>query len=291
MKKIILLGASGQLGGEWQHYFSGSSTEIILLPYTSGQLDVTDTAGLNDELTEQQPDVVINCAAYTNVDGAEEHREQARRVNVEAAADLAELATKLNFMLVHYSTDYIFPGRAGDRHSLPQGYPVDYAANPVNFYGRTKWEGEEMIRSHTDNYLILRVSWLCGVYGSNFVKTMLRLGQERAKLQVVNDQWGSPSFAENVVTNTQALLKTGKRGTFHITSSGLITWHQFAEAIFQEAGIDVATEAVSSEQFPTAADRPHFSKLNTGKLADLEQARLEDWRTGLKKMLAQLEEA
>src|SRR5699024_3058904 len=113
MKKIILLGASGQLGSEWQHYFSGGDKDIILLPYTSGQLDVTDTGGLSDELTEQQPDIVINCAAYTNVDGAEEHREQARRVNVRAAADLAGLATKLNFTLVHYSTDYIFPGRAG----------------------------------------------------------------------------------------------------------------------------------------------------------------------------------
>ncbi|MDZ7683224.1 MAG: NAD(P)-dependent oxidoreductase [Fodinibius sp.] len=157
------------------------------------------------------------------------------------------------------------PGRKADREAYPDGYPEDAPADPINTYGRTKWEGEQAIRSATDDYLILRLSWVCGQFGGNFVKTMLKLGRERDDLQVVNDQWGSPTFAENVVQNTLALLQADRKGTFNITSGGLITWYDLARAIFELSDIDVAVEAVDSDAFPTKADRPFFSKLGTEK--------------------------
>ena len=286
---ILLLGATGQLGREWQDFLkSGDHPAVQLVTFSSDQLDITRTRALAEELRGRRPDVVVNCAAYTDVDGAEEDRDTARRVNTAAAGDLAELSAELGFSLIHYSTDYVFPGSEEDRGHYPGGYPEDHPADPVNFYGRTKWEGEQAIRKAAGRYLILRVSWLCGVYGSNFVKTMLRLGRERDQLQVVNDQWGSPSFATEVVRHSWALLKAGETGTFHSTSGGLITWYDLANAVFDKKNIDVAVKAVSSDAFPAVADRPRFSKLNTEKLEAVPGCSVQGWETGLDRMLERL---
>lgn len=288
--KIVLLGASGQLGREWQKVISRQhANEITLIPYTSSDLDITHYREMSDELRKQEPDVVVNCAAYTDVDGAEEHRKLAHKVNVEAVLLLAELSQELEYTLMHYSTDYVFPGYKQDRNALSGGYPEDHDINPVNWYGRTKWEGEQAIRNTTENHLIIRVSWLCGQYGSNFVKTMLKLGREREKLQVVNDQWGSPTFTENVVSNCLQLLSSSSAGTFHITSKGLITWYDFANAIFEQKEIEVELEAVDSEAFPTKAKRPYFSKLNTDKIESVTHTELIDWEKGLRKLLTTLD--
>mgnify|MGYP006287546181 CR=1 FL=1 len=287
MMKIVLTGASGQLGQEWKQW-AETWQEVILCPYTSSQLDITDREQLSSELHEQQPDVVVNCAAYTDVDGAEEKKELAHRVNAEAVSHLADLSVELDFKLVHFSTDYVFAGRREDRSQCPDGYPEDYPADPINWYGQTKWEGEQAIRQSTENYLILRLSWVCGPFGSNFVKTMLRLGSERDELQVVNDQWGSPTYTENIVANSWELLKKGSSGTFHITSKGMITWYDFAEAIFELSDIDVKIEPVTSDNFPTKAERPHFSKLSTQKLESVPGTHIPDWKAGLEKMLTQL---
>ena len=286
--KIVLLGASGQLGYEWQNFFEEHEENVRLLPYTSSELDVTDRGRVADELEKHKPDAVVNCAAYTDVDGAEENRGVAQQVNAEAVTHLAELSAKHGFQLVHYSTDYVFPGKAEDRESYPQGYHEDHPADPINFYGQTKWKGEEAIRSLADNYLILRVSWLCGAWGTNFVKTMLQLGNSRDELQVVNDQWGSPTFTENLVQNSWNLLRSEQMGTFHITSKGLITWYDFAKEIFDQADIEVKLEAVSSGQFPTRAERPQFSKLDTAKLSKVSGSGLENWKIGLRHLLHQL---
>ncbi|MCW9705905.1 dTDP-4-dehydrorhamnose reductase [Fodinibius salsisoli] len=288
--KIVLLGASGQLGQEWQVFFNKqASADHLLLPYTSSQLDITNEEELAHELEQQEADVVINCAAYTDVDGAEEHRDTALKVNAEAVASLAEICSDLDCMLIHYSTDYVFPGSLDDRDNLPGGYPEDYPTNAINYYGETKLKGEEGIRSSGCRHLIVRVSWLCGAYGANFVKTMLMLGRERDQLQVVNDQWGSPAFTENVVFNTWQLLEAGQSGTYHITSKGLITWYDFARATFEAASVNVEVQPVSSDQFPTAAKRPHFSKLNTNKVKAVAGTKVIDWKLGLKSMLEELE--
>jgi len=286
--KILLTGATGQLGQEWQQAVKGDE-EINLWPYSSAQLDITDKEKLLTELQSRRPDVVINCAAYTDVDGAEEHRQLAQKVNTEAAEYLAKFSAKLGFKLVHYSTDYVFPGKEKHRDKFPRGYPEDYPADPINWYGKTKWEGEQAIRNNTANHLILRLSWLCGQFRGNFVKTMLRLGRDRDQLQVVADQWGSPTFTSNVVDNTLRLLEAEKNGTYHVTSRGLITWYDFAKAIFEKSGIKVKVEPVSSEAFPTKAERPCFSKMSTKKLESVAGSKIIDWREGLEELLNQLE--
>lgn len=288
--KIILLGASGQLGREWQLLLNreNSDSDIVHIPYDSSQLDITHYQEVSDELRRQKPDVVINCAAYTDVDGAEKHRKKAQKVNVEAVLYLAELSKELEFTLVHYSTDYVFPGDKGDRNSFPGGYPEDHPVNPINWYGRTKWEGEQAIRHTTADHLIIRTSWLCGQFGSNFVKTMLRLAGERDELQVVDDQYGSPSFAENIAFNSLQLLTGGRRGTFHLTSSGMISWCDLARAIFELREIDIHLEPVTTEAFPTEAKRPHFSKLSTEKAESVSGCNIIDWEEGLAKLLDKL---
>lgn len=287
--KIVLLGASGQLGSEWKSWIERHhSTDIDLLSYTSAELDITHYKEVSDELRRQKPDVVINAAAYTKVDEAEEERKLAHKVNVEAVLYLAELSQELEFKLVHFSTDYIFAGNKEDRKFFPDGYPEDHEIDPVNWYGKTKWEGEQAIRQTTENHLIIRVSWLCGQYGHNFVKTMLKLGQERDHLQVVGDQWGSPTFAENIVANCWTLIDANAIGTFHLTSNGLITWHDFAREIFSSNGMDVRIEKVDSDTFPTKARRPHFSKLSTRKISTIEGIQLIDWQEGLCKLLARI---
>ncbi|WP_372633831.1 dTDP-4-dehydrorhamnose reductase [Fodinibius sp.] len=288
--KIMLLGAGGQLGREWQIFFKKREHNHILLPYTSAQLDITHASELTDEVRQQQPGVVINCAAYTDVDGAEEQRDLARKVNTDAVGQLGKLSAEMGFILVHYSTDYVFPGEEEDREQFPDGYAEDHPADPVNYYGQTKWEGEQAIRKTTGHHLILRISWLCGAFGSNFVKTMLRLGCQREVLQVVDDQWGSPSFTAEVVRHTWTLLKAEETGTFHSTSRGLITWYDLAEAIFVEKDIDidVTVKAVPSEAFPTVAERPRFSKLNTQKIESVPGCTVEEWEVGLARLLYQL---
>ncbi|MEL7834059.1 dTDP-4-dehydrorhamnose reductase [Fodinibius sp. Rm-B-1B1-1] len=287
--KVLLLGASGQLGREWQRIIeAGYGDEIELITYTSDGLDITHYREMSDKFRNQKPDVVINCAAYTDVDGAEEHRKLARKVNTEAVLYLAELSNELDFKLIHYSTDYVFPGTKLNRREFPEGYHETYPAEPINWYGKTKWEGEQAIRQTTENHLIIRVSWLCGQFGSNFVKTMLKLGQERDELQIVNDQWGSPTFTENVVQNCLNLLNQEANGTYHITSEGLITWYDFAKAIFKVCGTKVNLEAVDSNAFPTKAKRPYFSKLNTQKIEGIEDSRIINWQEGLRKLLRQL---
>lgn len=288
--KVVLLGASGQLGQEWQNVVSERSADsMLLLPYTSSEMDVTNFRDVSKELYARRPEVVVNCAAYTDVDGAEEHREQARKVNVESVGNLAKLSQEIGFKLVHYSTDYVFPGNKEDRQKLPEGYPEDYPADPINWYGQTKWEGEQAIREISDNHLIVRLSWVCGQFGQNFVKTMLKLGRERDELQVVNDQWGSPTFTTDVVSNSLRLLELDSKGTYHITSKGMITWYDLARAVFELNDIDVAVEPVSSDAFPTKAERPHFSKLNTEKIEAVLEAQIINWEVGLRKLLNQLD--
>jgi len=283
---IILLGASGQLGQDWQSFVDQQSrTDIELLPYTSSDLDITHYQEVSDELRAQKPDVVVNCAAYTDVDGAEKHRKQAQKVNVEAVLYLAELSHELEFKLVHYSTDYVFPGSRLDKQEWPEGYVEDHPADPINWYGRTKWEGEQAIRTTTPNHIIIRVSWLCGQYRDNFVKTMLEMGREKDQLQVVNDQWGSPTFATNIVHNTLALLDAEAAGTYHLTSKGMISWYDFANKIFALSDIDIGLTAVDSDAFPTKAKRPAFSKLNTEKIESITGTQIIDWKEGLKNLL------
>lgn len=275
-RRWLILGAGGQLGSEWVEWMKRSGADYLGL--TRSELDITDKTEVERALSDYDPDVVINCTAYTKVDHAEGEIESASSINVDAAGHLAALCAADDRMLVHYSTDYVFPGRMEDRVRHPAGYPVDFPPEPVNSYGRTKWLGEQAVRSAGGPHLILRVSWLCGKSGRNFVHTMLRLAEERDRLTVVNDQFGTPTFTAPVVHNTLVLLEQGARNTWHVTSRGETTWYHFASLIFSLAKKNVEVVPVPSSEFPTRAKRPAWSLLDTGSLSGLPGNRLLPWQ-------------
>lgn len=285
--RILITGGNGQLGREWVQFLNKKEVEFISLP--SSDLDVTDHPDTNRVLKNLKPNLIINCAAYTKVDQAEEERELAFKVNSEAVGNLADYCSSNNVKLVHFSTDYIFSGSEDDMHKLPAGYPEDYSTDPINTYGASKLAGEKALLDSDCKHLLIRVSWLCGKYGNNFVKTMLRLGKERDELSVVNDQFGSPTYTKNVVESCWELIDQKQEGTFHISSKGTCTWYDFATEIFSQSGIEVNVKPVDSSQFPTKAKRPAFSKLSTEKITNISGTSIIDWKEGLKSLLAELE--
>lgn len=280
--KYLITGAGGQLGTEWKRWCEQRDSDFVA--YGSSELDITDRKTVQMTLKKEQPDVVINCAAYTKVDDAEEFPEKAFEVNEYGVMNLAEACAIYNIKLVHYSTDYVFPGRAEDRQRYPDGYPEDADTAPVNVYGASKRGGEQQLMRKAGEWLLIRVSWLCGPGGKNFINTMLNMSDNRDTLQVVDDQMGSPSFTFDVVDKTVRLLDDRQEGIFHISSKGLISWADFAGEIFRESGKRVTVERVSSDHFPAKAVRPAFSYLSNSKAED-SGLRVLDWKSGLSDFL------
>lgn len=284
--KILVTGASGQLGKEWCTYLERIDADYV--SYNSEDLDITNHESLNMVLDRESPEIIMNCAAYTSVDKAEDEKEKADIVNHKAVANLAEACSNRRIKLVHFSTDYIFPGNASDKDQFPKGYHEYSKTAPINYYGETKWKGEKAIRESGCDYLIIRVSWLCGQYGNNFLKTMLRLAGKRDKIKVVCDQWGSPTFTADVVKNTHILFGRGFSGTYHITSRGITNWADFARFIFECADKNIDVQAISTSEYPTKAERPKFSKLNTQEIESLDEIELIHWKEGTKDLVKQL---
>lgn len=283
--KYLVTGAGGQLGSEWVAYLKKNK-----LPFTalkSYELDITDAGLVEAILQHEKPGVIINCAAYTHVDRAEAEPEKAFLVNETGVKNLADACKKTGSKLVHFSTDYVFSGDIKDRNIYPEGYPEDARCNPVNVYGRTKRNGEIELQKSGNDYLLIRVSWLCGQFGSNFVKTMLRLSKEKDEVSVVDDQLGSPSFAGDVVEKTDRLINNENTGIFHISSRGLISWADFAEGIFSELNSKPHVHRISSSAYPVDAPRPAYSLLSNKKA---EKAGLEplNWQEGLHILLSKL---
>lgn len=283
----LITGSGGQLGREWVHY--ARRNELTFTAVTSSDLDITDQEKVDQLLKTEKPDVVINCAAYTKVDQAETETERAFAVNADGVKHLAESCKTVGALLVHYSTDYVFAGNLADRETYPHGYTEEAARNPANIYGKSKHTGEIALIGSGTEYLLVRVSWLCGRYGSNFVKTMLRLAKEREEVSVVNDQFGSPSFAFDVVEKTDTLIRKNLRETYHISSNGELTWADFAEQVFREVGTGTMVKRISSDQFPAKAKRPAYSLLCNKKM---EKAGIKplDWKDGLSRLMKQLNE-
>jgi len=284
--RILVLGAGGQLGSEWQTFLNERKMDVH--PYTSGDVDITNSKEVGQVIEDVSPDLLINCAAYTDVDRAEEERERALEVNGTAVDYLARVCKRNEIKLVHFSTDYVFPGKKEDREKYPEGYVEDHPVSPVNWYGETKLRGEQAIRHQDGTYLIVRVSWLCGKYGSNFVTKMLALAEKHKELRVVNDQYGSPTFTGNVVLNTFNLIQKQQEGIFHITTEGMITWYDFARAVFRITDKRVPVTAVTSDEFSTTARRPFFSKLNMEKIKKVPGTVTRDWEEGLTILLREL---
>ncbi|MGA8865264.1 MAG: dTDP-4-dehydrorhamnose reductase [Gallionella sp.] len=294
--KILLLGKNGQVGWELQRSLAPLG-ELIALDSASREMcgDFADPAELARTVRKVAPDVIVNAAAYTAVDKAETEAERARTINALAPGVLAEEALRLRAWLVHYSTDYVFDG-SGDRPWLESDATV-----PLNVYGATKLEGEQLIQQSGCRHLILRTSWVYGARGGNFIKTMLRLAQERDSLSVIDDQIGAPTGADLLADVAAHALRTALQrpevsGLYHLVAGGEISWHGYARFVIDFAarsGIDIkvareAIKAVPSSAFSTPAKRPHNSRMDTAKFRHTFGLYLPDWQHGVARMLSEV---
>ena len=297
--RILLLGANGQVGFELQRSLSPLgelrvATRTGVLPGGADCLraDLADRAGVLGLLESQRPQLIVNAAAYTAVDRAEDEAELALRINGEAVGELAQWCADQRARLVHFSTDYVFAGTAG------APYREDAATGPVSAYGRSKLVGEELIRASGCDHLILRTAWVYAARGGNFLRTMLRLGHEREELGIVDDQRGAPTAARFVADATAlALARGGGAGTYHLAAGGQCSWHGFAEAIFAaalQAGLLARIprlRPLATAEFPTRAVRPADSRLDSSRFAATFGLHIPEWRQGLGDVIAELAEA
>jgi dTDP-4-dehydrorhamnose reductase len=258
---VVIIGNKGMLGRCFEPILHARG--ITCHGFDLPELDMTNREQTLAKLHEIGPAVVINCAAYTDVDGAEEHEELALRLNGEGPAILAAGCRDIGATLVHYSTDYVFNGEA----TAP--YPVDSAIEPLNAYGRTKAAGEEAIRASGCQHLILRSSWLYAAHGKNFVITIANLAKDRPELKVVSDQRGRPTSCPVLADTTLRLLDCGARGTYHATDGGEATWHEFASQIAAAANPDCRVLPCTSDEFPRPAKRPAYSTLDISLTEEL----------------------
>ena len=285
--RILVTGSTGQLGFEVVRAFSPSGHEIIA-PERS-ELDFLNPGQVAERVRRLQADWVINCAAYTQVDRAESEVEQAFVVNRDSAGQLAGAVAGYGGNLLHVSTDFVFDGK----QSRP--YREDDVARPLGVYGRSKREGEQAVRSALPEATILRTAWVYGVHGHNFVKTILRVAREGKPLKVVNDQLGSPTWARDIAGAIRALVQNRASGIYHYTNAGSTSWHGFATAILagaEAAGFALETtsiEAIPTSGYPTPAQRPAYSVLDTGKIQSLLTAPIPHWRDSLNRMLKELQ--
>jgi dTDP-4-dehydrorhamnose reductase len=234
------------------------------------------------------PTFIIHCGAYTKVDLAEDEPELCNAINTDSTGQLAQFAAEKDVPLIYYSTDYIFSGQEADKTLYPNGYPVDAPASPEGVYGKSKWEGELQVRNALGDHLIVRVAWLCGAHGANFVKTMIRLGSQRDQLNVVNDQFGSPSFVSDVVKTTELLLQKNISGTRHISSQGVLSWSEFATEIFAYSGLNVTVNPIPTSQYPTKARRPAYSKLDCSETIRDISLNMPFWKESLHKLIDEI---
>ena len=253
-------------------------------------LDITDTGAVRQVVQETQPAMIVNAAAYTAVDKAEDEPALAFRVNRDGAANLAQAAGEAGIPLIHLSTDYVFDGTS------PRPYLETDPVAPIGVYGHSKWEGEEAVRKRLHHHLIIRVSWVFGVHGNNFVKTMLRLAAQRDELRVVSDQTGTPTWTRDLAGALWELMQEPQVGVFHFSDAGQASWYEFAAAIVEEAralGFPVQAQRVvpiTTAEYPTPAQRPAYTVLSKAKIERLLAAPIPHWRDSLRAMLKELQQ-
>lgn len=285
MRKILVTGCNGQLGRAIQQVY-GQEVEFILTDVVEGEkitsLNIMELDEVLSFVEEKKPDVIINCAAATNVDGCEKDWDFAYKLNAIGPRNLAIAATKIGAKLVHVSTDYVFPGNASKPIT-----EFDQPA-PISAYGKTKYEGEKFVQQFADKWFIVRTAWLYGD-GKNFVKTMLNLSQNHDELSVVCDQFGSPTSALELARMIHHIEPTSNYGIFHGTCEGSTNWADFTEEIFKLKGISVKVNHVTSKQYkemnPNSADRPHYSILDNYMLRLTTNYMMADWHDALKEYL------
>ncbi len=277
MMRILVTGVKGQLGHDVVNELTKRGHTPIGVDVE--EMDITDAAAVEQEMKKEPLDAVIHCAAYTAVDPAEDNREVCMRVNAEGTRNIARVCRELDIKMVYISTDYVFDGE-GERPWEP-----DDARNPLNVYGESKYQGELAVEEYLDKYFIVRIAWVFGVNGKNFIKTMLRLAKDHKEINVVNDQTGSPTYTYDLAVLLADMVETEKYGRYHATNEGLCTWYEFAKEIFAQAGVDVKVNPVSSEEFPAKARRPHNSRMDKSRLTQNGFKLLPSWQDALKRYL------
>jgi dTDP-4-dehydrorhamnose reductase len=280
--RLLVTGASGMLGTDVLK--AGERAGYELLALARAELDVTDADAVASALQRARPDAVVNCAAWTDVDGAESHRGQARVVNAEGARNVAVAAAAAGAKLVHVSTDYVFAGDAPhDAAGAPRPYVESDPTGPRSVYGETKLAGERMVLAASPRHAVVRSSWLFGVGGGNFVATMLRLAGEREAVQVVTDQVGSPTWTGHLAPALLGLIERELAGLLHLAGTGHVSWHGFAREIFRQAEVACRAEPATTEQLARPAPRPGWSALESERD---DVVPMPDWRDGLAGYLA-----
>lgn len=280
--KVLVTGVKGQLGYDVVNELESRGYTAVGVDVT--EMDITDSVKVREVLTEEMPDAVIHCAAYTAVDAAEDQVEICRKVNADGTENIAKVCGEIGSKLVYISTDYVFDGEG------TQLWQPDDERHPLNVYGQTKYEGELAVEKYTDKYFIVRIAWVFGVNGKNFIKTMLNLGKTRDELNVVNDQTGSPTYTYDLARLLVDMVETEKYGRYHATNEGLCTWYEFAKEIFRQAGLNVKVNPVSSDEFPSKAKRPHNSRMSKDKLEENGFQRLPSWEDALARYLKEINE-
>jgi len=274
---ILVIGAKGMLGQDMVAVLNGKHAVTGI---DIEEIDIADADQTQEVLADLKPGIVINCAAYTDVDRCESEPEIAFAVNALGAENLARACTDLGAKLVHFSTDYVFPGKGGTP------YQESDPTAPINVYGASKQQGEEAILKIDAGHLIIRTAWLFGKQGKNFVKTMLKLADERDELKVVSDQHGSPTYTRDLAAATVELIKRNASGIVHVTNDGQCSWHEFACEIFRVAGkTAVKVHPVSTDEFPRPAQRPGMSIMDKSKYVQIVGQPMPVWTDALRRYL------
>lgn len=275
--KVFVTGVKGQLGYDVVNELEKRGMEAVGVDIE--EMDITDSTSVNKVIRAAAPDAVIHCAAYTAVDAAEDNEALCRKVNAEGTQNIANVCKDLDIKMIYISTDYVFDGQC------TRPWEPDDERHPLNVYGQTKYEGELAVQNTLDKYYIVRIAWVFGVNGKNFIKTMLKLAETHSRLTVVNDQFGSPTYTYDLAKLLVDMVQTDKYGIYHATNEGICTWYEFACEIFKQAGIAIEVAPVSAEEYKAKAKRPENSRMNKDKLTENGFEKLPPWQDALKRYL------
>jgi len=280
--KVFVTGSKGQLGYDVLRELAKRGHTGVGVDIE--EMDITDFSSVQSVLRETMPEAVVHCAAYTAVDAAEDNRELCRRVNANGTENIAKVCQELDIKMMYISTDYVFNGN-GTRPWEP-----DDVRNPLNAYGQTKYEGEVAVQENLQKFFIVRISWVFGVNGKNFIKTMLNLGKTKDKITVVDDQVGSPTYTYDLSLLLVDMIESEAYGFYHATNEGLCSWYDFACEIYKQAGLNVEVIPVSSDAYETRAKRPQNSRMSKDKLEANGFQRLPAWQDALSRYLQIIED-
>ncbi|MCA0991385.1 dTDP-4-dehydrorhamnose reductase [Pseudalkalibacillus hwajinpoensis] len=280
--KILVTGATGQLGYDVVRH--GVERNLNVIGVGSNELDVTNEKKVTEYINQLKPDVIIHCAAYTAVDKAEDDRDACWSVNVEGTRYLANAAKNVDAKFIYISTDYVFDGE-GSNPFKEQDTP-----NPIGYYGLTKYKAEEIVKQELDRFFIVRISWVFGINGKNFIKTMLGLAETKSELNIVGDQYGSPTYTFDLSRLLIDMIQSDKYGIYHASNEGFCNWGEFAKEVFIQNQNKVEVNLVTTEEYPTRAVRPKNSRMSKSKLINNGFHPLPKWQDAVKRYLEELKQ-